>query len=90
MSCFLVFVLKIDKSFVQNIQDDPGDAAIVSSIIFMGHGLDRTVIAAGVETPGQLNFLRRRNGDGYQGYLFSRPLPVEDVYQLMRSRKIAS
>ncbi len=87
---FPVDILKIDKSFVQDIQDDPSDAAIVSSIIFMGHGLDMTVIAEGVETPTQLNYLRRRNCDGYQGYLFSRPLPVEDVYQLMRSRKIAS
>jgi EAL domain-containing protein (putative c-di-GMP-specific phosphodiesterase class I) len=53
----------------------------------MGHALQLNVIAEGVETPEQLDFLRRHSCDGMQGYLFSRPLPAEEITRLLQSGK---
>jgi len=74
---FPINKLKIDRSFVRNIMIDPDDAVIASTIISMGQNLRLTVIAEGVETLEQLDFLREQGCHEMQGYYFSKPLPAE-------------
>jgi diguanylate cyclase (GGDEF)-like protein/PAS domain S-box-containing protein len=69
--------LKIDQSFVNRSADDPTAAAIVRAIISMAHGLNLKVVAEGVETNEQLNFLLRRRCDEAQGFYFAKPVPFE-------------
>jgi diguanylate cyclase (GGDEF)-like protein len=80
---FPVGSLKIDQSFVCELGQDDDAAAIVRSVISLGHGLDMQVIAEGVETSAQLAFLMENRCDAMQGYLFSRPLSAEDFVALM-------
>ncbi len=81
---FSVNTLKIDRTFVRDMENNSTDAAITSAIISMGNSLDLKVIAEGVETEGQFDMLREKNCDEMQGYLFSKPIPVEDVAALLR------
>jgi len=87
---FSVNTLKIDKAFVRDVEIDTTDAAIAIAIIAMGNSLNLKVIAEGVETVGQLAFLKDNQCDEMQGYLFSRPMPAEDVVGFIRdsSRKL--
>lgn len=78
--------LKIDKSFVFDIQDDPQDALLVKSIINIAHQFGVTAVAEGVETKEQLIFLQNQGCNIYQGYYHSRPLPIEKLRELIRSR----
>ncbi|MCY1535858.1 Phytochrome-like protein cph2 [compost metagenome] len=68
--------LKIDRSFIQDIPDSHQDMEIIQAIIGMAHTLHLKVVAEGVETPQQLDFLREHGCDFVQGYLLSRPLPL--------------
>jgi diguanylate cyclase (GGDEF)-like protein len=77
--------LKIDRSFVHRLADDPNAAAIVRAIISMAHGLNLKVVAEGVETNGQLDFLLTRNCDEAQGFYFAEAVPAEEVMQIARS-----
>jgi len=76
--------LKIDRSFVRNIGTKPTDAVIVQTIIGMGNSLGMEVIAEGVETNEQHAFLERSGCTAYQGYLFGRPVPLEEFENLVQ------
>lgn len=78
--------LKIDKSFIADIVHDGADAALVRAMIAMGHHLGMRVVAEGVETAAQMGYLRRSHCDEFQGYHFSRPLPAEQIPELLRRR----
>jgi len=71
---FPITAVKIDRAFVRDLATSDGDAAIVSAVVGIARALKLRVIAEGVETEEQLSFLRRRNCDAAQGYLFSRPV----------------
>jgi diguanylate cyclase (GGDEF)-like protein/PAS domain S-box-containing protein len=75
--------IKIDRSFVRDIVDDPDDRAIVQAIISLGHSLDLDVIAEGVENVAQRDFLAAHQCQAYQGFLFSKPVPVEEFQSML-------
>ncbi|SFN64662.1 GGDEF/EAL domain-containing response regulator [Nitrosospira briensis] len=78
-------VLKIDRSFIAEITTNSADAAITTAIIEMAHSLNVKVVAEGVETVEQLDFLRERGCDEIQGYYFARPLPAHEIAKLLLS-----
>jgi len=79
--------LKIDKTFVDNLADDPGDLAIAEAIISLGHSLGLDVIAEGVESERQADALLEKGCDEFQGYLFSRPLPANEFARWLLARR---
>ena len=79
--------LKIDQSFVRDVLDDPNDAAIARTIVALGGTLGLSVIAEGVETPGQHQFLRDIGCHAFQGYLFGRPMPVAELNALVHGQR---
>jgi EAL domain-containing protein (putative c-di-GMP-specific phosphodiesterase class I) len=82
---FPIDVLKIDQSFVRDIPGDADDAAIASTIITMAHSLGLKVVAEGVETKEQLNFIREHGCDAMQGYFLSKPLPADQFESFLKS-----
>ena len=81
--------LKIDQSFVRDISTDSSDKAIVSTIIGMAQRLGLDVIAEGVETEEQLQFLHHSGCNKYQGYLFGKPMPIEQFEAQLKSYQVA-
>lgn len=79
--------LKIDKSFIDNVQDSQESKAIVDSIIYMGHSLGLSIVAEGIETDQQLDYLKKKGCDTYQGFFFSRPLPLDEISKLIPPAK---
>lgn len=81
---FPVDTVKIDRSFIRDLETDPDDAAITAAIISMAKTLNLKVVAEGVETEQQLAFLREHGCEEMQGFLYSRPLPPEQATALLR------
>lgn len=91
---FPIDTLKIDRSFIHNLQDNEKSKAIVKAILSIAHSLKIRTVAEGVERLVQLDFLIAERCDAVQGYLFSKPVPADEAYhlyvenrQLMRSRE---
>jgi EAL domain-containing protein (putative c-di-GMP-specific phosphodiesterase class I) len=86
--------LKIDRSFVDRLPEDRNDAMVAQTIIGMGRGLGLDVIAEGVETEAQRNFLMAQGCDAFQGFLVAHPMPREAFEALqdqrMEARKVAA
>lgn len=82
---FPMDTLKIDRSFVRDVATEVDDASIVDTIISMSRSLKLNVIAEGVENTDQLRFLRERSCDQMQGFLFSRPLPPDEITSMLTS-----
>jgi len=80
--------LKIDQSFVQSLAEDPSNTAITRAIISMAHQLNLETVAEGVETRDQLKYLRDLKCDIMQGFLFSRPLPVDQATRLLSEKRV--
>jgi diguanylate cyclase (GGDEF)-like protein/PAS domain S-box-containing protein len=79
---FPVDRLKIDQCFIRDLATDPSDAAIVRAIMSLAHGLELSVVAEGVETAEQLEYLRNEGCDEVQGYYFGKPMPAEEFVAL--------
>jgi diguanylate cyclase (GGDEF)-like protein len=80
---FPLKILKIDRSFIQDIQQNKNNESLITAIISMAHSLGLEVVAEGVEKDEQLTFLRSRSCDSVQGYLLSRPVPAKDFIKLL-------
>ncbi len=83
---FSIDTLKIDRSFVRDIPDDAEDMAIATAVVALGHSLQMRVVAEGVETDAQADFLRTIGCDEIQGYLVSRPMPPAEFTEWLRNR----
>ncbi|NWB62502.1 MULTISPECIES: EAL domain-containing response regulator [unclassified Pseudomonas] len=84
---FPIDTLKIDIAFIREVTSNPQDAAITRTIIELAHSLKLRVVAEGVETQAQLEFLREAGCDQIQGYLFSRPLPMKELERLLLDKR---
>lgn len=81
---FPINTLKIDRSFVKDIEHGNDDAAIVTAIIAMAHSLNLNVVAEGVEVPAQVTFLRGLSCEMIQGFLYSKPVPAKEYFSLLQ------
>lgn len=84
---FPIDKLKIDRVFINEIVSRPEDASIVRAIVSLAHSLNLKVVAEGVESPAQLDFLNAAGCDEYQGFHFSHPLPAAEFEQLIRESR---
>ncbi|PZU08224.1 MAG: GGDEF domain-containing protein [Sphingomonas sp.] len=90
LQAFPVDVIKIDRSFISNLSEGSGDAAIVDAVLGLGRRLGMEVVAEGVETQAQADYLLRQGCDQGQGYLFGRPMPMEEAEAMLRSCPISA
>jgi EAL domain-containing protein (putative c-di-GMP-specific phosphodiesterase class I) len=81
---FPIDTLKIDRSFISDLTRSTEDKTITAAIITMGKSLDLTVVAEGVETAEQLDFLRAHGCEEFQGYFAHRPIPADEFAQLLK------
>ena len=88
LKSFPITKLKVDQSFCQGIPKDKDNASITSAIISLGHEMGLSVIAEGVENEAQLDFLQAQQCDEIQGYLFSKPLPADEMEKRLTERFI--
>jgi diguanylate cyclase (GGDEF)-like protein len=79
-----VQMLKVDRSFLARVPDDPSSAAIVSAVLMLGTALGTTTVVEGVEEPEQLEYLRAHGASLAQGFLLGRPVPAEDLLAVVR------
>jgi len=86
---FPIDTLKIDQSFVRDINTDAGASGVCRAIITLGHQLGMTVLAEGVETAAQVGYLRRNDCDFFQGYYFCKPVSAVRALEILRSRYLA-
>jgi diguanylate cyclase (GGDEF)-like protein len=84
LKCFPVNMLKIDRSFIQDVISNPDSAAIADAIIALAKSLKLEITAEGVETKEQLDYLQRRGCDEGQGFYFSRPAPADTITQMLK------
>jgi len=89
LSRFPVDILKIDRTFVNNLLTDRKDAKITQAIASLAHALNLSLIAEGVENEKQLEFLRSQGCDEAQGFLFSQPVPAEEFGRLLFTENLA-
>jgi len=89
LKCFPIDTLKMDRSFIRDIPSDSGDIKIARAIIAMAHALRLKVVAEGVERAEQLKFLRAQRCDAAQGYFLFRPLPLDEVTEVLRINRRA-
>jgi diguanylate cyclase (GGDEF)-like protein len=82
--------IKIDRSFVSNVQSNPQSATIIRAVIGLGRGLNLPIVAEGVETQGELDFLTEEACDEIQGYLVGRPAPIELYADLVGCRQMSN
>ena len=87
---FTLDTLKIDRSFVKDLSHDADDRAIISAIIGMAHTLGLRVVAEGLDTEEQMAFLKEQGCDELQGFLFSRPLPVDQINTWLEENQVWS
>lgn len=76
--------MKIDRSFISDIQDDANDRALCAAIISMAHQLGIKTVAEGIETHQQSSFLTQESCDFGQGYLYGKPMPAEKLTQKLQ------
>ncbi|MGH6680450.1 MAG: EAL domain-containing protein, partial [Bradyrhizobium sp.] len=89
LQAFPFDMIKIDRAFVLNLGRNPQSAAIVRAVIGLGHAMEMSIVAEGVETADQLGFLAGQGCDAVQGYLIGKPLPI-DKYAALVGRPGAS
>jgi EAL domain-containing protein (putative c-di-GMP-specific phosphodiesterase class I) len=85
---FPIDTVKIDQNFVRDLSDVSNDGAIITAVISMARALNLRVVAEGVETEAQLDFLRRENCEVVQGFLHSRPVPAAEFDRSLRARTV--
>ncbi len=90
LSRFPIDTLKIDQSFVKNVLTEATSATIASSIIGLAHRMNLDVVAEGVETEAQMDYLRTHHCDVMQGYYFSKPVPADDFARLLAEGEVPS
>ena len=81
---FPINIIKLDRSFIRAINENSVDMLLIKNILMLAHDLEFYVVAEGIETQDQLDFLRNGSCNSGQGYLFSKPLPIELLEEVLQ------